>query len=155
MPNRTPSSNLHFILQGDLIAAYPSSAAPKPEPANRNAIWLVVTVCAVVTLGIVAESALRNANPRQSPSSSPPVNKTTLESTSTNSIPPIRHSTGPTRKPNPHPSEYIVKSGDTLGFIAVRHDCTLRELANVNGFPLSQLPVIRVGQRLIIPKPKP
>lgn len=46
--------------------------------------------------------------------------------------------------------EYIVKSGDSLGLIAKRHNISRSELADVN--KIKDPNKIRVGQKLIIPK---
>jgi len=47
---------------------------------------------------------------------------------------------------------YVVKRGDTLKRIARENDCTMSDLANINGVPLSRLANLRVGQRIKVPK---
>ncbi len=46
------------------------------------------------------------------------------------------------------PESYVVKRGDTLGSIAIKHACTVRDLRELNRLPTD---VIRAGQKLRMP----
>lgn len=153
MANRAPNNKLRFVRQGSFVAGYPASTAPEPKPTNKRVIWLVVAVGAILALGIATEYVLQNTKPQQETPAAQPTVENSLAPTSTNSNSTTSPSVQPIPEPTPRPAEYIVQSGDTLGRIALRHGCTLQELANANGFHLSQLPIIRVGQHLQIPRP--
>lgn len=153
MPNRASSNKLRFVLQGSFVAGYPASTAPEPKPTSKRVVWLVVVVGAILALGIATEYVLRNTRPRPKALPAQPTVENFSAPTSTNSTSMTSPSVQPMPEPTPRPAEYVVQSGDTLGRIALRHGCTLQELANANGFHLSQLPIIRAGQRLQIPRP--
>lgn len=57
-----------------------------------------------------------------------------------------------TATPSPQtPSEHIVASGETAWSIARKYDVTVQDLAAWNGLPANM--DLRIGQRLIVPKP--
>ena len=63
----------------------------------------------------------------------------------------------PTPAPESEPGgteTYVVQPGDTALGIAIRFDTTLDELAAANGLTLDELTNLRIGQELVIPRPR-
>ncbi len=63
----------------------------------------------------------------------------------------------PTPAPESEPGAtdtYVVEPGDTALGVALRFDTTLDELAAANGLTLDELTNLRIGQELVIPRPR-
>jgi membrane-bound lytic murein transglycosylase D len=93
------------------------------------------------------------------PTSSSSSTKPTSSSAKTTPKPAAKPSTttSTTSKPKPTTTQssytYVVQEGDVLGRIAIRNNCTVDEIVKWNN--LESADAIRIGQKLLIKRPKP
>lgn len=152
-----------------------AQAAPRPQPDNRGVITFANGQVAVAQagdtpatvaarLGLDAgQLASHNALPADAPLRSGAVlvlptkvaQGTVARPTGIAAIvtDPFAKGTGTkAAAPSPQtPSEHVVASGETAWSIARKYDVTVQDLASWNGLPANM--DLRVGQRLIVPKP--
>lgn len=55
-------------------------------------------------------------------------------------------------RPSAKVETHVVKRGESLSSIAKELGCPLAELAKLNGFPMRKLPMLRLGQRIKVPR---
>lgn len=83
--------------------------------------------------------------PPASSSSASPVAPSGASSSGAAATPPLIDPAEPSG-----PATYKVKSGDSLSKIAKNHGCTVKELAELNGFPINKK--LDVGETLKVPR---
>lgn len=152
-----------------------AQAAPRPQPDNRGVITFSNGQVAVAQAGDTpatiatrlglqpAQLASHNALPVDGvlragavlvlPSQVAPGTVTKPSSIASIVTDPFaKGSKTQTATPSPqNPSEHVVTSGETAWSVARKYDVSVQDLAEWNGLPTDM--ELRVGQRLIVPKP--
>lgn len=146
-------------------AFYPIPARVKREPPrlpNGQIDWatqagqflrrMVVALSIVLVLAVIGFGGLRIAAlvmPANLAQGSPtPLPAPALVSPATTPTP----TPSPTASPTPAPVVHVVRRGDTLTSIAAKYGVSVQAIKNANKLKSSTL---RVGQELVIPRPRP
>ena len=108
-----------------------SGSAPAPQPAGGPSLDPVESEVEQVTpvAPPVSSSSASSGAPSSGAAATPPL------------IDPAEPS---------GPATYKVKPGDSLSKIAKNHGCTVKELAELNGFPVNKM--LDVGETLKVPR---
>ena len=111
-------------------------------------------VCGLLAVAL-AVAACGGSAASPSPTSGPPLSPTpTVTAGATvRPIPAASHAVPtPAVRPTAGGTVYVIKKGDALSVIAIRHKVTLKALLAANpGIP--NINVIKIGQKIIIPRP--
>lgn len=146
------------LVCGRTFAAQPAakaktSAAARSLPELRLSLPLALGLLFIIlavgggVIYLVLRGGGQIALPEATATASP---SPTFEQSPTPTLTPTLE---PTYTPLP-PIEYVVRSNDTCGYIAILYDVTVRSIADINNLP-PDCGVLSVGQTILVPQPTP